>query len=115
MTGYEDLISTLTLPDPNDRHVLAAAIHGRAAFIITFNVNDFPAPVLEQFNIQAIHPDKFIARLWDEHPVAVLEATRRQREALKKPPKSSAEYIATLEHCQLPEIAARLRPYAADI
>lgn len=30
VTGYEALISTLTLPDPDDRHVLAAAVHGRA-------------------------------------------------------------------------------------
>jgi hypothetical protein len=30
VSGYEHLIDTITLPDPNDRHVLAAAIHGEA-------------------------------------------------------------------------------------
>ena len=42
ITGYEPLIPTLILPDINDRHVLAAAIHGRADFIVTFNLKDFP-------------------------------------------------------------------------
>jgi hypothetical protein len=48
-------------------------------------------------------------------------AKSREREklikeaGLKKPPKTAAEYIATLEQCQLPETAARLRPYAAQI
>ena len=30
VTGYEDLIQGLQLPDPDDRHVLAAAIRTRA-------------------------------------------------------------------------------------
>jgi hypothetical protein len=45
----------------------------------------------------------------------VVEAVRLQRAGLKKPPKTAAEYLATLTQCQLPETAARLRPYAAQI
>jgi predicted nucleic acid-binding protein len=41
VTGYEDLIPGLHLPDPNDRHVLAAAIRGRADVIVTANLRDF--------------------------------------------------------------------------
>jgi hypothetical protein len=70
---------------------------------------------LEQFHIEAIHPDEFVSRLWDERPDSVLEAVRLQRAGLKNPPKSAAEYLATLEQCKLPETAARLRPYAAQI
>jgi predicted nucleic acid-binding protein len=42
ISGYEELIPTLQLPDPDDRHVLAAAIAGRADLIITLNLSDFP-------------------------------------------------------------------------
>jgi hypothetical protein len=115
VTEYEALIPTLTLPDVDDRHVLAAAIHGGAGLIITFNLSDFPASVLGQFHIEAIHPDKFITHLWNEHSDAVLLAMRLHRASLKNPPKSAAEYLATLEQCQLPDTAARIRPLAEQI
>ena len=46
VSGYEDLTATLSLPDPDDRHVLAAAIRARADVIVTYNLCDFPAPTL---------------------------------------------------------------------
>jgi PIN domain len=115
ISGYESLIPTLTLPDPDDRHVLAAAIHGGVDLIVTFNLGDFPAPALEPYNIEAVHPDEFVARLWSESAEAVLGAVRLHRASLKRPPKTAAEYLTTLEQCRLVETAARLRPHAAEI
>jgi hypothetical protein len=115
VTGYEELIPTLTLPDPDDRHVLAAAIHGGAGLIVTFNLSDFPASVLGEYDVEASHPDEFVVRLWDESPGAVLDAVRLQRAGLKKPPKTADEYLATIAQCQLERTAACLRPHVEQI
>jgi hypothetical protein len=60
VTGDESLIPLLELPDPDDRHVLAAAIVGRCDLIVTANLKDFPATMLEPFGIDAQHPDEFL-------------------------------------------------------
>ena len=82
--------------------------------IVTFNLNDFPASILGQFDIEAIHPDEFVSRLFDEQPDCVLEAVRLQRAGLRSPPKSASEYLAALEQCQLPKTAGGLRAFTAD-
>jgi predicted nucleic acid-binding protein len=58
VTGHEDRIEDLSLPDQSDRHVLAAAIHAGADCIVTFNVRDFPAAKLETWDIEATRPDE---------------------------------------------------------
>lgn len=96
VTGYEDRIDELELPDPNDRHVLAAAIRCQAGVIVTFNIGDFPADILDRHGIEAQHPDEFIGHLLDLNPAAVCNAARLQRQALDRPPKSPAEFLDTL-------------------
>jgi hypothetical protein len=110
--GYETLIPALTLPDPDDRHALAAAISARADVIVTFNLTDFPPAVLEPLDIEVQHPDEFICLLLDTAPAVVCSAAKRQRESLKNPPKTVAEYLATLERLSLPQTVTRLQTFA---
>ena len=60
VSGYEHIVDQLTLPDADDRHVLAAAIHDGANIIVTVNLRDFPADTLATHGITALHPDTFI-------------------------------------------------------
>lgn len=96
VTGYEPLCEGLTLPDPDDRHILAAAIKGSASVIVTFNLKDFPSDALEPFEIEAVHPDDFIADLFDLDQAAVLEAVQAQRASLKNPPHTARELLDRL-------------------
>jgi hypothetical protein len=109
ITGYDGIIPALTLPDANDRHVLAAAICGRADVIVTYNLRDFPAAVLRPHGMTAQHPDEFVTHLIDLDAGAVYAAVKRQRELLRNPPKSAEELIATLEQQSLTQTTARLR------
>jgi hypothetical protein len=109
--GYEELIASLSLPDPNDRQVLAAAIHAGTDVIVTCNLKDFPAETLARFNIEAQHPDDFLVSLLDEAPGVVCAAVKRQRESLRNPPKTAEELLGTLENHSLTQAVARLRRF----
>jgi predicted nucleic acid-binding protein len=111
VTGYEDLIPTLTLPDPNDRHVLAAAIRAEADVIVTANLRDFPAEALAPQGIEAQHPDTFVARLLDIAPEAVCTAVKQQRDSLRNPPHSAEQMLSTLERQGLTQTVAKLREF----
>ena len=107
---YEDLIPALSLPDEADRHVLAAAIRGRADVLVTFNLKDFPAPVLAHYGIEAQHPDIFVQHLLDLNEPLVCAAVRAQRLNLRNPPRSAEELLGTFEAQGLKQTVARLRP-----
>jgi hypothetical protein len=115
VAGYEGLIESLTLPDPDDRHVLAAAIHAGADVIVTFNLADFPPHKLARHGIEAQHPDTFLSWLLATAPDDFCTATKLQRASLKDPPKSIPEFLTTLEAMRLPQTAAGLRAFADRI
>ncbi len=109
VTGYEDLIASLHLPDQNDRHVLAAAIRAGAQSIVTFNLKDFPDQALSQYGIEAKHPDAFVLESLHLAPIAVCTAIRAQAETLRNPPLSSDALLGTLQQQGLPLSVAQLR------
>ena len=111
VTGYEDLIPGLQLPDPDDRHVLAAAIRGHANVIVTMNLRDFPSDTIGSFGIEVQHPDEFVLHLLDLAPGAVVAAAQNHRQSLKNPPKTVAEYLETLERQGLTQTVSVLREY----
>lgn len=115
VTGYEDLIPTLELPDPDDRHVLAAAIKAGGDVIVTFNLTDFPADVLGTYEIVAVHPDEFVAFQLAQAPSVVCMAAKRHRESLKNPPKSVSEYLEAVERQGLPRTAFGLKQFSEMI
>ena len=115
VTGYEPLISTLNLPDPDDRHVLAAAIVGRCHVLVTMNTKDFPEEKLASYGLEAQHPDEFLANHLSLAPGVFCAAVRKVRARLKNPPYAADTYLATLTRQGLVATAAELEAFAAVI
>ncbi len=109
VTGYERLTEQLSLPDSNDRHVLAAAIRCGAQAIVTMNVKDFPSEALAEFEIVPRHPDDFILDLADLEPAVVTAAAKLQRAALKGAPSHQKTFVSKLRQQGLPGVAAFLQ------
>lgn len=59
------------LPDPNDIHVLAAAVISHADLIITLNARDFPRDLLQAEGLKRTDPDGFLCDLFARDPAAV--------------------------------------------
>jgi predicted nucleic acid-binding protein len=108
-TGYEELIDGLHLPDPDDRHVLAAAIRSGSQVVVTENLGDFPANVLQAYNIEAQTPDVFLLHLVDLSPRTVLGVLEAQAAALRNPAMNTDELLDRLAQSGLPRSIAALR------
>ena len=111
--GHQPLIPTLELPDPDDRHVLAAAIKCGADLIITFNLHDFPDDALASYGLGACHPDSFLVNQLNRDAERVCTAIRQHRASLKKPHKTIQEYLVTLEAQGLREFSQAVRHVVA--
>ena len=115
VTGYESLIDELTLPDPDDRHVLAAAIHSSSKIIVTYNLRDFPIIETSKFDIKAQHPDDFIAGFLERACGIICGAIKKLRSKLKNPPIDPERYLEILAKQSLPKTVSKLREFSAVI
>lgn len=109
--GYESLIAGIELPDPDDRHVLAAAIRCHAQVIVTTNIVDFPEHELCRYGIEAQTPDQFVLHLVDLAPATVASIVQQQADALRRPSHTFDEILDRLIHVGLKRSVAALREH----
>lgn len=104
-----DLEARLALPDPADRHVLAAAITGRADLIVTRNLGDFPGRAMARHGLRAEPPDAFLIGLLDQgaNLVPLIAGVRTRSEALSGQPRALRPL---LKRAGLPRLGKRLDP-----
>ena len=108
VSGFEKLVPAIRLPDPDDRHVVAAAIRGEADIVLTANLKDFPASALSPHGLAAEHLDVFLARLCRESPSRFLEALDGVRARLRNPPVSPERHLDALRRAGLNETATEI-------
>lgn len=107
--GYDVHIDELELPDPGDRHVLAAAIVSEAEYIVTFNTKHFPEEITKPYGVVAIHPDEFLDHLMAGSPETVLYSVRILRQNMTQKPKTPSELLETFSGCELPKFTDTLK------
>lgn len=104
VTGFDNLISEITLPDVDDRHVIAAAISSKSNFIVTMNLKDFPISLLEKHQVQSIHPDEFISVIYDKDHMTFCDSVFQIRNRLKHPTVTPDEYIESIRLQSMPKV-----------
>ncbi len=107
------LVDSLGLPDPDDRHVLAAAIQASAAVIVTDNISDFPAHILARHDIEAVRLDDFLADCIDMAGVEAIAAIRDMRQRFARPEIDAEELVRKIETLTLSETAKLLTEFKA--
>ncbi|MBE0555288.1 MAG: PIN domain-containing protein [Rhodobacteraceae bacterium] len=98
----------VSLPDPNDEHVLAVAIAGHADAIVTFNAQDFPRPVLAEFGIDRRDPDGFLWELWSRNPAEVAAVVAQVRDTAERLSGQDWPVRKLLKKAQLPKLGKAL-------
>ena len=93
----------------SDRHVVATAIVGNASYIVTFNLKDFPSTSLVKYNLEAIHPDRFLELLCDRWgDERLYRLICQQSNALQNPPIPPELLLNKLARQQCDRFRSRL-------
>lgn len=109
VTDFEHHIPNITLPDADDRHIVAAAITGNCDVIVTFNLKDFPDAALTQYQMTAVHPDNFILQCFIDSPDLSLAALEQQHQSLRSPSCTMEELLQKLVRCGLSKTVTYLQ------
>ena len=109
--GFEVREPGLALPDPDDRHVPAAAVESGAGEVVTWNLKDFPEAALRPLGVEAVSPDASVGPMMEADPGRVAGVLRRHRTGLLRPPLTAAEYVGYLEWAGLTALVSALRDH----
>jgi predicted nucleic acid-binding protein len=108
VTGYEDRVESVALPDKDDRHVVAAAITAAATLIVTWNIRDFPADILAGHGIEVQTPDDFVSDLIKLSRSTVWSCVQQIADARLRRPQTAVDILAQLERDGLVRSTAEL-------
>lgn len=114
VTGWERLEGIFGLPDPNDEHVVAAAVTAGADVIVTANLKDMPPDLIpEHIDIQS--PQRFLANTVTVDPQRAGAAVQSMLSRYSKP-KITLEGLLTIfeQRYQLNDAVAVLRQVCLD-
>ncbi|SRR5579875_386962 len=113
--GYQRLVGALSLPDPDDRHVLAAAIRSGSSVIVTRNLKDFPSDRLAPYGIEVQTADDFVLNTVQLYTTDAVAALRIMRGQYDSPPMTPEQLQVALIADGLVSTAAELKRYLGSL
>jgi predicted nucleic acid-binding protein len=107
VSSYQEIRLSPDLPDPEDAHVIQAALKGHAQQIITYNVQDFPVEELERLDLEVQDPDILLESVFDLYPKRCSQTIKRWLAKNRRPPQNLHEFQTALINCRLKRAAAQ--------
>ncbi|PZX18527.1 PIN domain-containing protein [Palleronia aestuarii] len=98
-------LDRLSLPDPDDVHVLAAAIAGSADLLCTFNARDFPKAALSEEGIVRVDPDQLLRQAWPGEEAGIRRVIERVHAEAERLSGERIELRGLLKRARLPRLA----------
>lgn len=108
-SGYLHLVDDMPSLDLDDRQHIAAAVAGRAKWIITWNRRDFPDEPLGALGLRVTDPDAYLQELLAEVPGEVVATVVRLADEKRRPPLTAHDLAETLSKAGVPGFATKLR------
>lgn len=108
ITAPESLTNRLWLPDPNDIHVLAAAIAGHADGIVTMNAKDFPRNILAEEGLTRADPDTLLLGFYEAQPDRMQQAAETVLAEARRLSDDSWTLRSLMKKARLPRLGKAL-------
>lgn len=102
------LEARLWLPDPNDIHILAAAVASSVDAIMTLNSKDFPRGILAEEGLNRVNPDSYLLQVWRESPDLITEVGDEVLSRAKQLSGKDWQIRPLLKKARLPRLAKAL-------
>lgn len=109
VNDFETHIPKVVIPDPDDRHVVAAGIAARATVIVTWNAKHFPSDVLAKFGLRRETPDVYLSAIFRQAPDLLVGSLANARGNLSKSDVSAIEFVEIMRRQGLVALADRLQ------
>ena len=109
--GWEALEPSIRLPDPDDRHVLAAAVIGQADVIATWNMKHFPETALAPYGLRVVTPDDLLCELFAIDPEDAMTVMHALVASKRRPPRTMREEIEHLRRIGDERFAAQIEKH----
>jgi len=115
VTDYQAHIEAIALPDPDDRHVVAAAIMAGASVVLTWNLRDFPTRELKKHGLVRQTPDVLLTDLYEKAPDLVVASLANARRNLRRTRVSPSDFIDILKNQKLSKLTGRIKKHMTDL